>query len=66
MVEAGEGESEQEDQKIVAKRWGHDIENKKELRADMNSNANYFRKELENIRSREKIENAFAKMKAEL
>ena len=31
------------------------------LRADMNSNADYFRKELENIRrSREKIENLFA------
>ena len=41
--------------------------NMKELRADMNSNADYFRKELENIRrSQEKLENSFAEMQAEL
>ena len=28
----------------------------KELRADINSNGDYFRKELENIRSQEKLE----------
>ena len=39
----------------------------KELRADMNSNADYFRKELENIRrSQEKLENSFAEMQTEL
>ena len=39
----------------------------KELRADMNSNADYFRKELENIRrSQEKLENSFAEMQGEL
>ena len=33
--------------------------NVKELRADMNSNADYFRKELENLRrSQEKLENS--------
>ena len=33
------------------------------LRADMNSNADYFRKELENIRrSQEKVENSLAEM----
>jgi len=33
----------------------------------MNSNADYFRKELENIRrSQEKLENSFAEMQAEL
>ena len=33
----------------------------------MNSNANYFRRELENIRrSQEKLENSFAETKAEL
>ena len=38
-----------------------------ELRADMNINADYFRKELENIRrSQEKLENSFAEMQAEL
>ena len=38
-----------------------------ELRVDMNSNADYFRKELENIRrSQEKLENSFAEMQAEL
>ena len=41
--------------------------NMKELRADMNSNTDYFRKKLENIRrSQEKLENSFAKMQAEL
>ena len=35
--------------------------NMKELKADMNSNADYFRKELENIRrNQEKLENSFA------
>ena len=39
----------------------------KELRADISSNADYFRKELENIRrSQEKLENSFAEMQAEL
>ena len=38
----------------------------KELRADMTSNADYFRKELENIRSQEKLENSFAETQAEL
>ena len=39
----------------------------KELREDMNSNADSFRKELENIRrSQEKLENSFAEMQAEL
>ena len=39
----------------------------KDLRADMNSNADYFRKELENIRrSQEKLENSFAEMQTEL
>ena len=33
----------------------------KELRVDMNSNADYFRKEQENVRrSQEKLENSFA------
>ena len=32
----------------------------------MNSNANYFRKELENMRSQEKLENSFAEMQTEL
>ena len=32
----------------------------------MNSNADYFRKELENMRSQEKLENSFAETKAEL
>ena len=41
--------------------------NMKEFRADMNSNADYFRKELENIgRSQEKLENSFSEMQAEL
>ena len=39
----------------------------KELREDMNSNADSLRKELENIRrSQEKLENSFAEMQAEL
>ena len=39
----------------------------KELRADMNCNAVYFRKELDIIRRRqEKLENSFAKTQAEL
>ena len=39
----------------------------KELRVDMNGNADYFRKEIENIgRSQEKLENSFAGTKAEL
>ena len=39
----------------------------KELRTDMNNNADYFRKELETIRMRqEKLENSFAETKAEL
>ena len=38
-----------------------------ELRADMSSNADYFRKELENIRrSQEKLENSLAETQAEL
>ena len=37
--------------------------NIKELRADINNNADYFRKELKNIRrSQEKLENLFAEM----
>uniref|UniRef100_A0A8D2CEJ9 L1 transposable element RRM domain-containing protein n=1 Tax=Sus scrofa TaxID=9823 RepID=A0A8D2CEJ9_PIG len=39
----------------------------KELRVDLNNNANYFRKELENIRrGQEKLENSFAEIQAEL
>ena len=39
----------------------------KELRVDMNNNADYFRKELENRgRSKEKLENSFTEMQAEL
>ena len=38
----------------------------KELRAVMNSNAYYFRKVLENMRSQEKIENSFAETHNEL
>ena len=39
----------------------------KELREDMNSNADSFRKELENIRrSQEKLENSFAEMRTPL
>ena len=43
------------------------VEILKELRVDMNSNADYFRKKLENIRrSQEKLENSFAEMQTEL
>ena len=39
----------------------------KELRVDMNSNTDYFRNELENIRrSQERIENSFSEKQAEL
>ena len=39
----------------------------KELRVDMNSNADYFRKELENVRrSQEKLENSLAELQTEL
>ena len=40
--------------------------NIKKLRADINSNADYFRKELENVRNIEKLENSFAEMQTEL
>ena len=41
--------------------------NIKELRADINSNADHFRKELENIRrDQEKLENSFAETQTEL
>ena len=41
--------------------------NIKELRVDMNSNADSFRKELENIkRNQEKLENSFAEIQTEL
>ena len=35
----------------------------KELRAYMNSNADYFRKKLENMRSQDTLENSFAESK---
>ena len=38
----------------------------KELRDDMNSNADSLRKELENIRNQEKLENSFAEIQTEL
>ena len=39
----------------------------KEVRVDMNSNTDYFRKELENTRrSQEKLENSFAEKQTEL
>ena len=38
----------------------------KELREDMNSNADALRKEQENMRSQEKLENSFAEMQTEL
>ena len=39
----------------------------KQFRADMNSNADYFRKEIENIRrSQEKLESSFAETQSEL
>ena len=42
----------------TVKIWKELRVNMKELRADINSNADYFRKELENIRrSQEKLEN---------
>ena len=44
-----------------------DGENNKELREDINSNADTLRKELENIgRSQEKVENLFAEIQTEL
>ena len=39
--------------------------NMKELRADMNSNADFFRKEIENMKSQEKLENSFAETQAD-
>ena len=43
------------------------IVNMKELRANTNSNADYFRKELENIRrSSQKLEYSFAQMETEI
>ena len=39
----------------------------KELKANMNSNADFFRKELENRRrNQEKLENSFAEMQTQL
>ena len=38
----------------------------KELREDMNSNADSLRKELENMRSQDKLENLFAEIQTEL
>ena len=38
----------------------------KALRRDINRNADSCKKELETIRSQKKLENSFAKMKAEL
>ena len=38
----------------------------KELRADMNSDADFFGKELENMRNIEKLENSFAETQTEL
>ena len=38
----------------------------KELRENMNSNADSFRKELEGMRSQEKLENSFAETQTEL
>ena len=40
--------------------------NMKELRVDVNSNADYFRKELENTRIQEKLENPFAETQTKL
>ena len=41
--------------------------NIKELRADKNNNADYFRKELENMRRNvEKLENSFSELQTEL
>ena len=42
------------------------MRNTKKLRVDMNSNTDYFRKEIENIRrSLEKLENSLADSEAE-
>ena len=38
----------------------------KKLREDMNSNEDSLRKELENIRSQEKVENSFVEIQTEL
>ena len=40
--------------------------NIKELREDMNSNADSLRKELENMKSQKKVESSFADMPTEL
>ena len=40
--------------------------NIKQLREHMNSNADSFRKELENMRNIEKLENSFSEMQTEL
>ena len=41
--------------------------NENDFRADINSNADYFRKELENIRRNQgKLENSFAETQTEL
>ena len=40
--------------------------NMNELRVDINSNVDYFRKELENKRNQEKLENSFAETQIEL
>ena len=40
--------------------------NIKELRVGMNNNADYFRKELENMRNMEKLENSFEETQTEL
>ena len=38
----------------------------KELRADINSNADYFTKELENMRNQEKLVSSYAETQTEL
>ena len=38
----------------------------KELRMNINSNTDHFKKELGNVRSKEKLENLFAETKPEL
>ena len=41
--------------------------NMKELKADINSNTNYYRKELDNIRrGQEKLEHSFSEMQTEI
>ena len=40
--------------------------NMREVRVDLNSNADYFRKETENMRSREKLENSLAEKQTKL